>query len=680
MKKVLFPILALVLALGLALPGAMPAAAHPDPGIVGLWHLDEVDTSVSPYTTPDSSGLGNTGSLYSTVSPPILVPGKFGNALSFDGTGDYVQLPASNTIVDTDIFTVEAWFKTSLNHPAYGVGDKEGRLVNLHRIGTASTAVSLYVEKDNIGLLYYTGSAHKWVKYAVNYYDGEWHHIAVTHDNTTYRLYYDGAEVASKVDAFGDFGTYPAYLGTYNSAERFFNGTIDEVRIWGEALTADQIEGSYDSGIVMFKSLSQDDADLGDIITTTVEVVAAGTGVEVVDTLPGELRYIPGTLSVTGVTATCEASEHEIACTLNQNVPYTITFDAQVTSAEAEDNLVTNTATAGDASASAELTIHPYAGFFKEILVGDEVVPLETDVHWLVIIGISNIDDEIATMENVVVKDRLGGDLELHCAVESMGAATSDTTGKTEKVHLTWDLEGNLGGNEWAYLLLDISTDENPGKGKNAPHQEYTEEGSHDLNSGAVVKFIDSETKFQLSAHTAPLEVEATEEAVVTESVLSLAQKDPTDWSIEEGGACGVLAYNLAGDTFDFGFCASDLESETNYSLIYYADFEDRLTYWGGNNPGALIATMTTERDGSVCISGSIDLGMDLPHPDDANGDITNCDYSGPPDYYEHATGAKIWLVPSELYNATAKEVTTWSPDRFLFETDLITYNDTDTP
>ena len=36
MKKVLFPILALVLALGLALP--MAAGANPDPGIVALWH------------------------------------------------------------------------------------------------------------------------------------------------------------------------------------------------------------------------------------------------------------------------------------------------------------------------------------------------------------------------------------------------------------------------------------------------------------------------------------------------------------------------------------------------------------------------------------------------------------------------------------------------------------------
>lgn len=197
-------------------------------GLVSYWPLDG---------SPNDAVNGNDGTVYEAA----YVGGKVGQALSFDGSNDYVQLPASNSILDIDTFTVEAWFKTSVNHPPYGVGTMEGRIVNLHRMATASTAVSLYVEKDKIGLLYYTGSAHVWVKYTVDYHDGEWHHIAVTHDATTYRLYYDGAQVASQVDGFGGFGTFPAYLGTYNSTERFFNGVIDEVGIWNRALTADEV-------------------------------------------------------------------------------------------------------------------------------------------------------------------------------------------------------------------------------------------------------------------------------------------------------------------------------------------------------------------------------------------------------------------------------------------------------
>ena len=230
MKRIFSILFAFVLAVSLMLVPAASVGASPGPGLVGLWHLDES----AGTTATDSSGNGYHGTLTNMSPPGCWVSGKLGNALDFDGIDDYVQFPASNSILNTDTFTVEAWFKTSINHPVYG--GTEGRIVNLHRMDTASTAVSLYVEQDKIGLLYYTGSAHVWVKHTVNYHDGAWHHIAVTHDDTdTYRLYYDGSKVAEQADAFGDFGTCPAYLGTFNSSERFFNGEIDEVRIWDTA-------------------------------------------------------------------------------------------------------------------------------------------------------------------------------------------------------------------------------------------------------------------------------------------------------------------------------------------------------------------------------------------------------------------------------------------------------------
>ena len=155
------------------------------------------------------------------------------------------------------------------------------------------------------------------------------------------------------------------------------------------------------------------------------------------------------------------------------------------------------------------------------------------------------------------------------------------------------------------------------------------------------------------------------------ETVLTLENKD-SDWSIMEDGTWGELSYKPSGSEFVFRFYAEGLEAYTEYSLIYYADFEDRFTYWGGNNPGALIATMTTDGSGNVCIPGSEELNMDLPDPSDANSYFHY--YSGAPDFYAHDQGAKIWLVPSELYDDSAKKVTSWQPTRFLFETDLITY------
>jgi len=155
--------------------------------------------------------------------------------------------------------------------------------------------------------------------------------------------------------------------------------------------------------------------------------------------------------------------------------------------------------------------------------------------------------------------------------------------------------------------------------------------------------------------------------------VLNLHEKDSDTWEIVTDGAWGALFYNLSGKEFQYLFYGYGLEA-TEYSLIYYADYEDRYVDWGGDNPGAVIATGTASSD--LVMAGSIDLAMDLPDEDDYNYDTH--DYSGAPDFYDHAHGAKIWLVPSACLTGGDLPVVVWSPDDFLFETDLIWYDDTD--
>jgi hypothetical protein len=154
-------------------------------------------------------------------------------------------------------------------------------------------------------------------------------------------------------------------------------------------------------------------------------------------------------------------------------------------------------------------------------------------------------------------------------------------------------------------------------------------------------------------------------------------------------GASGMLTYSLSVLEFDFEFHGKGLETETAYSLIYYADTEDRFNNWGGDNPGALIASGTAV-DGTLTLIGSVNLrgdlteslGMDLPHPDNANAIYWNYADEGDSNYtedgYANAHGAKIWLVPSSVYDAGVYRVDSWEPDSFLFETDLINFDDTD--
>lgn len=152
-------------------------------------------------------------------------------------------------------------------------------------------------------------------------------------------------------------------------------------------------------------------------------------------------------------------------------------------------------------------------------------VELYEDVEFDMVIEVTNPYGW--TMTEVIIKDNFGGDLELltvdgedvtvagkkgtQTIPVTYGVVDLLTTGKTEKVHMTWDID-ELGIDETAILELVVSTDMNPGQGKKTPpgKNEYTSTGLHELNSGATLKFID-EDGTQLSAYTGSIMVNVVE-------------------------------------------------------------------------------------------------------------------------------------------------------------------------
>ncbi|RLG14552.1 MAG: hypothetical protein DRN66_01650, partial [Candidatus Nanohalarchaeota archaeon] len=152
------------------------------------------------------------------------------------------------------------------------------------------------------------------------------------------------------------------------------------------------------------------------------------------------------------------------------------------------------------------------------------------------------------------------------------------------------------------------------------------------------------------------------------DSILILENKNSTWQPITGDGIQATLEYNDMGPEFEYELTATGLQTNTQYSLIYYADEPDRFNNWGGDNPGALIVEATSDSNGNLVVSGSAAIGMNLPSYPDANMDINEHNYCGAPDFYSHCTGAKIWLVPSSDYSEP--KLTAWNPDNYLFETD----------
>src|SRR5688572_17807364 len=106
----------LVPAIGIALLTlvlAAPAlAAPPPPGLVAAYAFDEV----SGTTAVDATGAGNNG----VVVGGTWAPGRYGGALSFDGTNDYVGLPALGTFYNSG-FTLEAWVQKATGKHDVGI-------------------------------------------------------------------------------------------------------------------------------------------------------------------------------------------------------------------------------------------------------------------------------------------------------------------------------------------------------------------------------------------------------------------------------------------------------------------------------------------------------------------------------------------------------------------------------
>jgi len=131
-------------------------------------------------------------------------------------------------------------------------------------------------------------------------------------------------------------------------------------------------------------------------------------------------------------------------------------------------------------------------------------------------------------------------------------------------------------------------------------------------------------------------------------------EKDGGQWHIKDGGASGTLTYKTKGPKFEYTFTATGLNAE-NYQLIYYPD------PWA--SPKQIVRIGGVVSGSSITANGNVELGMDLPNPQ-----------SGYDDNYPQ--GAKIWLVPtSDLSN----DILSWShPEKYLMETALIQYDDTD--
>ncbi len=134
-------------------------------------------------------------------------------------------------------------------------------------------------------------------------------------------------------------------------------------------------------------------------------------------------------------------------------------------------------------------------------------------------------------------------------------------------------------------------------------------------------------------------------------TVLGLDNKDPSSWERIMDGRYGQVSFASASEEFDYQLEVRELNASTDYTLIYYKD------PWPGTGSKTIV-NFTTDENGNVNVSGSVELGTSLPVAGDENG-----------------AGAKLWVVLSNDWDGTGMDG--WNPEEYLYEEELVAYEDT---
>jgi len=203
-------------------------------------------TSTATGVIRDYSSYGNNGTLNNV--PLWNSSGKVGGAYYFDNTNQIALVDHDSLDIVGNI-TLSAWIMPHVDTPSES-----------HNIIVAKT-----VDVDTISYLFGQGSAlsrqldftftdqsfgfvqHRTVANVLTL--NEWQHVVVTYNGTTVLMYVNGSIVLDAAETSVMLArTDPAWIGGTTSANRF-KGLIDEVMIFNQTLTSEQISSMYKDGL-----------------------------------------------------------------------------------------------------------------------------------------------------------------------------------------------------------------------------------------------------------------------------------------------------------------------------------------------------------------------------------------------------------------------------------------------
>jgi len=213
-------------------------------GLTGYWTFNGADTINGTTKTFLDKGSYN---IVATTSNATLTPGKVGQGTSYNGTNSRTTTNlSSNYNLTASDFTYSHWMRSTQTAFATmgGVRDTTGTAQNV----LVLTGINLTANKPSV--FYWAATSQSFAgNTTVN--DGKWHLITVTYTNGgAMKLYVDGkfdnqatpSGSAGNVDKKMNLGSN---INTGDSGLQFFNGQIDDTRLYSRALSANEVYNLY---------------------------------------------------------------------------------------------------------------------------------------------------------------------------------------------------------------------------------------------------------------------------------------------------------------------------------------------------------------------------------------------------------------------------------------------------
>ena len=172
------------------------------------------------------------------------------NAMNFDGTNDYVNVPAASALIANSTatrITMSCWVYPKLSNPSSHNGflgirnNSNADFYLLQLQGTNSVECRFRTSTTNFPTISSSGLV-----------PNTWQHYAMTYDGSKLRVYRNGV-LHDSTAATGNItiATEALTIGRtlYNGSPFSLNGTLDEIGLWSRALTASEIQCLYHSPI-----------------------------------------------------------------------------------------------------------------------------------------------------------------------------------------------------------------------------------------------------------------------------------------------------------------------------------------------------------------------------------------------------------------------------------------------